>query len=212
MLPLIPTHLDAFSRKEMNTYPLRRWLCTGTGQREYFSLSFTRLKTIAIQVLYSLSHKHYSFIMDEWMPIFNKRTQAFSLQSANKPYLETLEEILNDCDDHTYVHLEDSNEENADEGDAAEGAEKVDHVKTFMRIGHQSEGCLPQVDRVVGFCQGCPDASLDAIRSGNPILNLGLVALVDEQGRDGSREDSGALTPVDLYRRRCREVGWQKIF
>ncbi|KEF55804.1 uncharacterized protein A1O9_08555 [Exophiala aquamarina CBS 119918] len=143
---------------------------------------------------------------DRWTTIFSKRVPAFSAESsANKPYIETLDELPNDCDDHTSVqYFEGTGEENAEEGDPVESDEEGDVVRTFMRIGHESEVCLPQAEKVVDFCKGCPGASLDALRAGNSIPELSPVALVDEQGHNGSRKASGALNPRELYWRRKR--------
>lgn len=147
--------------------------------------------------------------MDDWIPIFTTR-QAFSLEWANKPYIETLNDISKDGDDQFFEDPDRPGKDEAGEEDITESDEDASVVRTFMQIGHKTEGCLPQADKVVEFCQGCKAASLDAIRSGNEIPHFDSVALVIEQGHEGARVDRGPLNPVALYWRLKKAVSLLK--
>ncbi|KAK5044775.1 hypothetical protein LTR84_010431 [Exophiala bonariae] len=145
--------------------------------------------------------------MDEWTPNFGGR-QAFSLAMANKPHIETLEEVLNDeADDQTVEDLRFQDGGRTNEDDIAEDDEDANPVRMFMRAGHENEVCLPMADTVTEFCQGCPEASLETLRlaraglSGKAILSSNSVAMVIEQGRDGARLDIMAFTSLQLYGR-----------
>lgn len=149
--------------------------------------------------------------MDEWTPMFAVRKE-FSLAMANKPHIETLEEYLRECEDQATEESDIPDEEEANEGESAEIDENANPIRIFMRIGHESEVCLPTADKVVEFCKGRPDASLDAIRLGHVGLSgkdgprSNSVALVIEHGRGGARSDITALEPLPLYRRLMRAV------
>lgn len=138
--------------------------------------------------------------------------KEFSLAMANKPHIETLEEYLRECEDQATEESDIPDEEEANEGESAEIDENANPIRIFMRIGHESEVCLPTADKVVEFCKGRPDASLDAIRLGHVGLSgkdgprSNSVALVIEHGRGGARSDITALEPLPLYRRLMRAV------
>jgi hypothetical protein len=209
MLSIIPTLLDALSGEDQDIFLVKRLWLTVTALREWYSCSTSQL-TKTSQIRSPSNHRPWSFIMDEWIPIFTSR-QAFSLEMANKPYIETLYDIPKDCDDQISEHSEGPDEDETCEGEITESDEDPNVVREFMRIGHESEGCLPQADEVVEFCQGCKDASLDAIRSGNGIPHFDPVASVIEQGVEGAREDSGPLGPVALYWRLKKAVSWLEV-
>lgn len=142
--------------------------------------------------------------MDEWTPNFGER-QAFSLAMANKPHIETLEEILKEeSDDQTAEELEC---QGSNEDEITEDEDTANPVRMFMRAGRENEVCLPMADTVVEFCQGCPEATLDTLRLahasplGVQVPHSSSVAMVIEQGRDGARSDIAALTPFQLYAR-----------